>query len=67
MIQVKKEGIISDLVLNSATVKVNDTVYLFYRAVEKGNFSSIGFANLGARSASRNYHGKYYKPDYRCK
>ncbi|WP_348099024.1 hypothetical protein [Mucilaginibacter sp.] len=55
MIQVKKEGIIisktdlvfeSDSVLNPATIKVNDDLYLFYRAVQKGNFSSIGLCKL---------------------
>lgn len=55
MIQVKKEGIIlskTDLdfenegVLNPAAIKEGDCVYLFYRAVQKGNFSTIGFCRL---------------------
>ena len=52
MIEVKKEGIIlnkTDLkfenegVLNPAVIRDNDNVHLFYRAVEKGNYSGIGY------------------------
>ena len=55
MIEVKKEGILlmkSDLgfenegVLNPAVIKDGDTVHLFYRAVSKGNYSSIGYCRL---------------------
>ena len=55
MIQLKKEGILLEKtelefenagVLNPAAIKVDDCVYLYYRAVREGNFSSIGFARL---------------------
>ncbi len=55
MIEVKKEGVIlvktgngfeNEGVLNPAIIKVEGEVYLFYRAVSKGNYSSIGFCKL---------------------
>jgi len=55
MVEIKKEGILieaTDLdfenqaVLNPAVVKVGNNVHMFYRAVKKGNFSSIGYAKL---------------------
>ena len=55
MIKVKKEGIIlkkTDLefenegVLNPAAIREGDSVHLFYRAVQKGNHSSIGYCRL---------------------
>lgn len=55
MIEVKKEGILiekTDLefenegVLNPATIREGDYVHLFYRAVSKGNHSSIGYCKL---------------------
>jgi beta-1,2-mannobiose phosphorylase / 1,2-beta-oligomannan phosphorylase len=55
MIEVKKEGILlskTDLefenegVLNPAAIRVGDNVHLFYRAVRKGNYSSIGYCRL---------------------
>ncbi len=55
MIDVKKEGILLDKttlgfenegVLNPATIRVGDNVHLFYRAVSKGNYSSIGYCKL---------------------
>jgi beta-1,2-mannobiose phosphorylase / 1,2-beta-oligomannan phosphorylase len=55
MIEVKKEGILlrkTDLgfenegVLNPAVIRVGDDVHLFYRAVSKGNYSSIGYCRL---------------------
>lgn len=55
MIQVKKEGVIlrktaldfeSEAVLNPATIILNGVVHLFYRAVSKGNYSTIGFCRL---------------------
>jgi predicted GH43/DUF377 family glycosyl hydrolase len=55
MIAVKKEGILiqkTDLnfenegVLNPAVIKEGDYVHLFYRAVSKGNYSSIGYCKL---------------------
>ena len=55
MIEVKKEGILLDKttlgfenegVLNPATIREGNTVHLFYRAVSKGNYSSIGYCKL---------------------
>jgi beta-1,2-mannobiose phosphorylase / 1,2-beta-oligomannan phosphorylase len=55
MIEVKKEGVLlektefgfeNEGVLNPATIRDGDSVHLFYRAVSKGNFSSIGYSKL---------------------
>lgn len=55
MFKLKKEGIVLDItelefenegVLNPAVIQDNDTVHIFYRAVRKGNHSSIGYARL---------------------
>jgi predicted GH43/DUF377 family glycosyl hydrolase len=55
MIEVKKEGILlskTDLefenegVLNPAVIREGESVHLFYRAVRKGNHSSIGYCRL---------------------
>src|ERR1035437_7503886 len=54
-LQVKKEGILlkkttlgfeNEGVLNPATIREGDCVHLFYRAVSKGNYSSIGYCKL---------------------
>lgn len=51
MIKVKKEGIVlektnfefeNEGVLNPATIRIGDSVHMFYRAVRNGNYSSIG-------------------------
>lgn len=55
MIQVKKEGILlqqsgaefeNEGVLNPAAIRVGDCVHLFYRAVQKGNRSTLGYCKL---------------------
>jgi predicted GH43/DUF377 family glycosyl hydrolase len=55
MIEVKKEGIFltrTDLefenegVLNPAVIREGDNVHLFYRAVQHGNHSTIGYCRL---------------------
>lgn len=55
MMQVKKEGIIlkktslgfeCEGVLNPAVIYYNNEIHLFYRAVSKGNYSSIGYENM---------------------
>lgn len=55
MMQVKKEGIILEKtalgfecegVLNPAVIYYNNEIHLFYRAVSKGNYSSIGYCIL---------------------
>lgn len=55
MLDVKKEGILlektslgfeSEGVLNPGVVKDENGIHLFYRAVSKGNYSSIGYCKL---------------------
>jgi predicted GH43/DUF377 family glycosyl hydrolase len=55
MIKIKKEGIIllktelefeNEGVLNPAIMQEGNTVHMFYRAVRKGNYSTIGYAKL---------------------
>jgi len=55
MVQVKKLGVILDKtalifenegVLNPAVIKEGEHVHVFYRAVSKGNFSTIGYCRL---------------------
>jgi predicted GH43/DUF377 family glycosyl hydrolase len=55
MVEVNKEGILlqktllgfeNEGVLNPAVIASDDTVHLFYRAVSKGNYSSIGYCRL---------------------
>lgn len=55
MVRIKKEGILlqktgldfeNEGVLNPAVIKENGKIHLFYRAVAKGNFSSIGYCLL---------------------
>jgi predicted GH43/DUF377 family glycosyl hydrolase len=55
MVEVKKEGIIltkthksfeNQAVLNPAVINEGNSIHLFYRAVRKGNHSSIGYCKL---------------------
>jgi len=55
MFQIKKEGVILDTtvlefenegVLNPAIMQEGDAVHMFYRAVRKGNYSTIGYARF---------------------
>lgn len=55
MVQVKKEGIIlkktslvfeNEGVLNPAILQDGNTVHIFYRALRKGNYSTIGYCKL---------------------
>ncbi|MBI3233324.1 MAG: pesticidal protein Cry7Aa [Bacteroidetes bacterium] len=55
MLNIKKEGIVlnktelgfeNEGVLNPATILIDGEVHMFYRAVSKGNYSSIGFCKL---------------------
>lgn len=54
-VKIKKEGILlkkrkfafeANGVLNPAVIKDNGNIHLFYRAVAKGNFSTIGYCML---------------------
>ncbi len=55
MLTIKKEGIIlkktnagfeNDGVLNPTVIKNGENTHLFYRALRKGNYSSIGYCKL---------------------
>jgi predicted GH43/DUF377 family glycosyl hydrolase len=55
MVEVKKEGIIlsktnlgfeNEAVLNPAVIREGNSVHIFYRAVRKGNYSTIGYCEL---------------------
>ena len=55
MISIKKEGILlsktdlefeNDGVLNPAVIRVGDHVHMYYRAVQKGNYSTLGYCRL---------------------
>ncbi|MEI7597057.1 MAG: pesticidal protein Cry7Aa [Bacteroidota bacterium] len=55
MIKVKKEGILlkktkldfeNEGVLNPAVIRIGDCVHIFYRAVQQGNRSSVGYCRL---------------------
>lgn len=55
MIAVKKERILltktdlefeNESVLNPAAIREGDSVHLFYRAVQKGNYSTVGYCRL---------------------
>lgn len=55
MLEVKKEGVLfnktqlgfeNEGVLNPATIREGDHVHLFYRAVSKGNYSTVGYCKL---------------------
>jgi predicted GH43/DUF377 family glycosyl hydrolase len=55
MIEVNKTGVLlapthfefeNDGVLNPAVIRIGDSVHIFYRAVRKGNYSSIGYCRL---------------------
>jgi len=55
MIAIKKEGVLlnktllgfeNEGVLNPAVIRENGEIHLFYRAVSKGNYSSIGYCRL---------------------
>ncbi len=55
MLEVKKEGVIlnktalgfeNEGVLNPAVIREGNDVYMYYRAVSKGNYSSLGYCKL---------------------
>ncbi len=73
MINVKKEGILlgktkldfeNEGVLNPAAIKIGDNVHLFYRAVRKGNHSTIGYCKLdGPLNVSERHTSPFMIPD----
>lgn len=55
MVEVKKEGVLlhktelgfeNEGVLNPAVIQANGAIHVFYRALRKGNYSSIGYCRL---------------------
>jgi predicted GH43/DUF377 family glycosyl hydrolase len=72
---VKKEGVLltkTDLefenegVLNPAVIRVGDSVHLFYRAVRKGNYSSIGYCRLdGPLTVAERWDKPVMVPEFR--
>ncbi len=66
MLEVKKQGVIlekTDLgfenegVLNPAAIDDGEFIHLYYRAVSKGNFSSIGYCKLKGPLVVKERHG----------
>ena len=65
MLDVKKEGILlrktelgfeNEGVLNPAAIREGDIVHLFYRAVSRGNYSSIGYCTMkDAKTVEKRY------------
>jgi beta-1,2-mannobiose phosphorylase / 1,2-beta-oligomannan phosphorylase len=74
MIEVKKEGIIlyktqlefeNEGVLNPAAIREGDCVHLFYRAVRKGNHSSIGYCRLdGPLTVAERWDRPFMVPEF---
>ncbi|MCK9423685.1 MAG: pesticidal protein Cry7Aa [Bacteroidales bacterium] len=74
MIEVNKAGIIltpTDLeferegVLNPAIIRAGDNVHMFYRAVRKGNYSTIGYCKLdGPLTVSERWDKPFMIPEF---
>jgi predicted GH43/DUF377 family glycosyl hydrolase len=74
MIDVKKEGIIlrktefefeNEGVLNPAVIRQGDSVHLFYRAVRKGNYSTIGYCRLdGPLTIAERWDKPFMVPEF---
>jgi predicted GH43/DUF377 family glycosyl hydrolase len=74
MIEVRREGILfskTDLefenegVLNPAVIREGDCVHLFYRAVRKGNHSSIGYCRLdGPLTITERWDKPFMVPEF---
>ncbi|TSA27778.1 MAG: pesticidal protein Cry7Aa [Bacteroidetes bacterium] len=74
MIKVKKEGIILDKtdlefenegVLNPAVIREGDSVHIFYRAVSKGNHSTIGYCRLdGPLTLAERWDKPFMVPEF---
>ena len=67
MVEVIKEGILiektnhgfeNEGVLNPAAINESDGIRIFYRAVSKGNYSSIGYCKLNGTHAIENRSDK---------
>jgi len=74
MIEVKKEGIIlsktelefeNEGVLNPAVIRVGDSVYIFYRAVQLWNQSTIGYCRLdGPLNIAERWEKPFMIPEF---
>ncbi len=74
MIKVKKEGILlqkthyefeNSGVLNPAVIRQGDSVHLLYRAVKKGNYSTIGYCRLdGPLTVAERWNEPFMIPEY---
>ncbi len=74
MVEVKREGIIlektqlgfeDDGVFNPAIIKEENTVHMFYRAVRKGNYSTIGYCRIeGATKVVERYDKPVLFPQF---
>lgn len=74
MVEVRKEGIIlyktqlefeNEGVLNPAVIREGDCVYLFYRAVRKGNHSTIGYCRLdGPLTVAERWDKPFMVPEF---
>ncbi|MDP4282209.1 MAG: pesticidal protein Cry7Aa [Bacteroidota bacterium] len=74
MINIKKEGILlkkthfefeNEGVLNPAVMRDGDSVNIYYRAVRKGNFSSIGYCRLdGPLTISERWDKPFMIPEF---
>jgi predicted GH43/DUF377 family glycosyl hydrolase len=78
MVHVNKLGVIlrktshqfeNEAVLNPALIKVGDTIHMFYRAVTKDNYSTIGYCNLSSPMIIQHRHEHpilYPQYQYEC-
>jgi predicted GH43/DUF377 family glycosyl hydrolase len=74
MIKVKKEGVLltktgldfeNDGVMNPAAIREGDSIHLFYRAVSKGNYSSIGYCRLdGPLTVAERWDRPFMVPEF---
>ena len=74
MLEVKKEGVLltktelefeNEGVLNPAVIREGDSVHIFYRAVRKGNFSSIGYCRLdGPLTIAERWNKPFMIPEF---
>lgn len=74
MIEIKKEGILltrtnlefeNEGVLNPAVIREGDNIHLFYRAVQKGNHSTIGYCRLdGPLTIAERWDKPFMVPEF---
>lgn len=74
MIKVNKTGVLltstgldfeNDGVLNPAVIRIGDHVHIFYRAVRKGNYSTIGYCRLdGPLTIAERWDRPFMVPEF---